>query len=168
MRKTWSGAKTSWTIALSSSGDSRSWPKGFSMTARRQEPSVLVGQPVLLQLLDDHREGLRRHGEVEGEVAAGALGLVQLLDGRPQPLEGVVVVEVALDEAHALDELLPDLLAERRTRVLLDRVVDLLGEVLVLPLAAGEADEREARRQQTRGWRGRTRPASASCGTGRP
>ena len=48
----------------------------------------LVGQPVLLQLLDDHRERGRRHGEVEGEVAARALCLVQFLDGVAQPLEG--------------------------------------------------------------------------------
>ena len=46
------------------------------------------------------------------------------------------------------DELLPDLLAEGGAGVLLDRVVDHLREVLVLPVAAGEADEREARRQQ--------------------
>ncbi|MFK4542229.1 hypothetical protein RKD29_001825 [Streptomyces tendae] len=109
----------------------------------------LVGETVLLELLDDHREGLRRHRQVEGEVAARALCLVQLLDGAAQPLEGVVVVEGALDEAHPLDELLPDLLAERRTGVFLDGVVHDLGEVLVLPVAAGEPDEREARRQQT-------------------
>ncbi|CAM5672124.1 hypothetical protein STENM36S_02622 [Streptomyces tendae] len=45
MRKTWSGAKTSWTIALSSSADLRSWPKGFSITARRQEPPVWSARP---------------------------------------------------------------------------------------------------------------------------
>ena len=45
-------------------------------------------------------------------------------------------------------ELLPDLLAELGARVLLDRVVHDLREVLVVPVAAGEADEREAGRQQ--------------------
>ena len=104
---------------------------------------------MLLQLLDDHREGRRRHGQVEGEVAARALCLVELLDRGAQPLERVVVVEGALHEAHALDELLPDLLAEGGAGMGLDRVVDLLGEVLVRPLTAGEADQREARRQQT-------------------
>lgn len=110
---------------------------------------LLVGQTVLLELLDDLGEELRRYRQVEGEVAARALRLVEFLDGRLQRLEGVVVVEVALDEAHPLDELLPDLLAERRTGVRLDRVVDLLREVLVLPLAAGETDQGKARRQQT-------------------
>jgi hypothetical protein len=101
----------------------------------------LVGQAVPLQLLHDLGEELRRNGQVEGEVAARALSLVEVLYGRLQVLEGVVVVEGALDEPHALDELLPDLLTEGGTGVLLDRVVDLLREVLVRPLAAGEADE---------------------------
>lgn len=109
---------------------------------------LLVGQPVLLELLDDLGEELRRDGQVEGEVAARALRLVQLLDRGPEGLEGHVVVEVALHEAHALAELLPDLFAEGRTGMLLDGVVHDLGEVLVLPVAAREADEREARRQQ--------------------
>ncbi len=107
-----------------------------------------VGQAVRLQLLHHLREELRRHRQVEGEVAAGPLLLVELLDGLAELLEGVVVDELALDEAHALGQLRPDLLAEGGARVLLDRVVDDLGEVLVLPVAAGEADQREARRQQ--------------------
>ncbi len=45
MRKTWSGAKTSWTTLLSSSADFRSCPKGFSMTARRQEPPFCSASP---------------------------------------------------------------------------------------------------------------------------
>ena len=147
MRKTWSGAKTSCTTLLSSSADFRSWPKGFSMTARRQEPLDWSASPCFFSCWTTTGKN-RRHGQVEGEVAARALRLVELLDRGAQPLERVVVVEGALDEAHPLDELLPDLLAERRTGVLLDRVVDLLREVLVLPLAACEADQREARRQQ--------------------
>ena len=59
-----------------------------------------------------------------------------------------VVVEVALHEADALGELLPDVLAELGARVLLHRVVHDLLEVLVVPVAAREADEREAGRQQ--------------------
>ena len=42
----------------------------------------------------------------------------------------------------------PHVLAERGAGVLLDGVVDDLHEVLVGPVAAGEADEREARREQ--------------------
>ena len=39
MRKTESGGKTRVTMPSSSLADCRSWPKGFSMTARRQPPS---------------------------------------------------------------------------------------------------------------------------------
>ena len=63
-------------------------------------------------------------------------------------LEGLVVVEVAGHEPEALGELLPDLLAEPGAGVLAHRVVHDLREVLVGPVAAGEADEREAGRQQ--------------------
>ncbi len=42
----------------------------------------------------------------------------------------------------------PDLLGERGPGVLLDRVVHDLCEVLVVPVPAGEPDQREARRQQ--------------------
>jgi hypothetical protein len=105
-------------------------------------------ESVLLQLRDDGREELRRHREIEGEVAARTTGLVQLLDGRLEAAERLVVVEDALHEAHPLGQLLPDLLAERGARMLLDGVVHDLREVLVLPVAAGESHEGEARRQQ--------------------
>ena len=62
---------------------------------------------------------------------------------------GLVVADLARHEPDAFGQLLPDLFAERGPRVLLDRVVHDLGEVLVLPVPAGEADQREARRQQT-------------------
>ncbi len=45
MRKTWSAANTSCTTLLRSSADLRSWPKGFSMTARRQEPPSWSARP---------------------------------------------------------------------------------------------------------------------------
>ncbi len=45
MRKTCSGSNTSCTIAFSSSADFRSCPNGFSITARRQEPSAACASP---------------------------------------------------------------------------------------------------------------------------
>ncbi len=74
---------------------------------------------------------------------------VELVDRRAQTLEGLGVVELALHEADALEQLLPRLVAELGAGVLLDRVVDDLGEVLVLPVATGEADQGEPRGQQT-------------------
>ena len=47
MRNTWSGSNTSCTIALSSRALARSWPNGFSMTARRHEPSGASASPCL-------------------------------------------------------------------------------------------------------------------------
>ena len=81
-------------------------------------------------------------------VAAGAAHHVELVEGAGEVGEGDVVVEVAGHEPEALGELLPDLLAELRAGVLLDRVVHDRGEVLVGPVAPGEADQAEARRQQ--------------------
>jgi hypothetical protein len=113
-------------------------------------PGVLVvlGQPGTLQLLDDLGESLGRDRQVEGVVTAGAAALVELLDRHRQRVEGARVAELARDEVHALRQVGPDLLAERRARVLLDRLVGDLPEVLVLPVAAGEAHQRETGRQQ--------------------
>ncbi|CAB4707859.1 unannotated protein [freshwater metagenome] len=105
-------------------------------------------QSMLLQLLRDLPEGTGRDRQVEGVVAAGAAQLVELLDRAPELGEGDVVVEGSRHEPEALRELLPDLLAELRARMGLDRVVHDLGEVLVGPVAPREADQAEARRQQ--------------------
>ena len=62
----------------------------------------------------------------------------------------VVVVELARDEADALQQLVPDVVVGTRVRACcLDGVVDDLLEVLVLPVAPREPDEGEARGQQT-------------------
>ena len=73
---------------------------------------------------------------------------VELLDRLPQAAERVGVAELAGDEADPLQQLLPRLLAEGRTRVLTHGIVYDLGEVLVLPVAPREPDEREARGEQ--------------------
>ena len=74
---------------------------------------------------------------------------IELLHDVAEPVERRVVVEVAGHEPDALCQLLPDVLAELGAGVLLHRVVDDLLEVLVGPVATGEPDEREARRQQS-------------------
>ncbi len=45
MRNTDSSGKTLLTTVLSSSALSRSWPNGFSMTTRLQDPSVCLASP---------------------------------------------------------------------------------------------------------------------------
>src|SRR3954451_18430899 len=103
---------------------------------------------MLLELADDVAEVTGGDREVEGVVAAGAPDLVELLDRAPEHVERLVVVEVAGDEPESFGELPPDLLAELGPGVLLDRVVDDLGEVLVDPVAAREAHQAEPRWQQ--------------------
>lgn len=76
-----------------------------------------------------------------------ALG-VEVVDGALELAERLGVVERALHEADALFELTPHVLVERGAGVLLDGVVDELGEVLVLPVATSEPDEREPRGQE--------------------
>ena len=76
-------------------------------------------------------------------IAAGAPLCVQFLQRLGQRLEAVVVVERALHEPDALGQPVPYLLAERRTGVILDGVVDDLGEILVGPVASREPDERK-------------------------
>ncbi len=48
MRKTWSGSNTSCTSAFSSRALARARPNGFSMTARRHEPSGGSARPCFL------------------------------------------------------------------------------------------------------------------------
>ena len=60
-----------------------------------------------------------------------------------QSLEGFVVVEFAANEPDSLEQLFPHLLAEGGTSVLGYRVMNDLGEVLVLPVASGESHQPE-------------------------
>ena len=107
-----------------------------------------LGQPGPCELLADDRERARRDRQVERVVAAGAAADVQLLDGLPQPVERVVVVEGALHEPDALGHLPPGGLPERRPGVLAHRVVHDLLEVLTRPVPTREARQREPRGQE--------------------
>ncbi len=117
---------------------------------RPHPPDALagVGQARPLQLPDYLRESLGRDGEVERVVAAGAALGVELVHGLGQPVECLVVGELAGYETHPLADLLPHLVPERGARVLFHRLVGQLREVLVLPVPAREADQREPRWQQ--------------------
>ncbi len=107
------------------------------------------GQPGPLQLGDHHREELRRHRQVESIVTARAALPVELGHDPGEPVERLVVAELTGDEPDSLGDLLPDRVPEWGPGVLLDRPVRDLGEVFVLPVAAGEADQREAGGEQS-------------------
>ena len=69
-------------------------------------------------------------------------------EGRRERVEGVVVVERAGHEPDAVGQPPPDVLAEPGPRALLGRLARQRLEVAVAPVAAGEAEQGEARRQQ--------------------
>ena len=121
---------------------------GPGLLAQRRRVGVRVREAGPLELLHHHRERFGRDRQVEGVVAARTALGVQAADGLGQVVEGLVIVELALDEPDALADLLPDRVPERGPGVLLDRVVGDLSEVLVLPVPPGESDQREAGRQQ--------------------
>ena len=121
MRKIESVGNAERSASLSARAEARSWPNGFSMTTRRQRSgwsAVSSTSPESLQLLGDQREVLRRDRQVERVVAHRAALDVELVDGLAQAPERVGVVELARDEADALQQLLPRLLAELGARVL--------------------------------------------------
>jgi len=104
---------------------------------------------VLLDLRDDDGEQSGRDREVERVVATSALLLVELVHCPAEPLPGVVVVELAGDEPDASSKLLPHRLAPRRTSPVLGSLLDHLGERLFAEVLTREADQGEARRQQS-------------------
>ena len=79
---------------------------------------LLVGEALFAELVDHGLEQPGRDGQVEGVVATGTPGLVQLGDRLAQPYERVMITDLAGDEADALGQLPPDLLPERSAGVL--------------------------------------------------
>lgn len=106
------------------------------------------GQAAVGELLGHDREVARWHRHVERVVAAGAAVAVQLGHRAAQPFKRVGVLERALHEADALGELLPCGLMEMRAAVFLDVLFDEFAEMVLGPIAAREAGQAEARRQQ--------------------
>ena len=160
MRNTESGGNTDSTTSLSSRADCEVVPNGFSMTTRRHVAVALLGEPGAAQLLGDERERLRRDRQVERVVAHRAALAVELVEGLLEPVEGRVVVELALDEPDALRRA-----AARRprrnvgARVLLDRVVHDLRRSPGPPSRGGRTRPARSRAAAGRGWRGRRPPA---------
>ena len=107
MRKTDCAGKTASTIAFSSRALFRSWPNGFSITTRRhgRGPAAVPpgsDSPERLSCWITSGNGLRRDGQVERAVAAGAALRVQVGHGLRQLVERVVVGELAGHEPDAL------------------------------------------------------------------
>ena len=109
---------------------------------------LVAGHPGALHLLQHHREHARRDGQVERGVALDAVAGAQLVERLAERVEGLVVVEGAGHELDVARQPLPDLLVPGRPGVLLGRLAGQVLEVAVAPVAAGEAEQDEVRRQQ--------------------
>ena len=81
-------------------------------------------------------------------VAVGTT-LIEFCEGALELFIGCVVVEGTFNEAHALLELVPHILTEGGTGVCLNRFTHVGAEVVIAPGTAAEADEAEARGEQT-------------------
>ncbi len=108
----------------------------------------VVGHPGALHLLEHDREHRRRDREVERRVALDAVRLLHADQRLGQGVEGVVVVERAGHEPDAVGQPGPDVVPEAGAGAVLRGLAGQLGEVAVTPVAPGEADHREAGRQQ--------------------
>src|SRR6056297_916286 len=104
------------------------------------------GQAALLQVGEHRGEHRGWDGQVEGVVATGASLSVQGRDLVSEAAVGLGIGGVAGYEPDALGQAFPGGEVETRAGMLSDRLTDGLREILILPIASGEADKREARR----------------------
>lgn len=104
---------------------------------------ALVRHAGAIQLVDNLGEELRRHGQVVGPVAGGAALVVAAFAGGGEPVEGGVVVEVALDKLEAFGEALPDVLVELGACAFVDSFAHVRLKVGLGPVAPPVADQRE-------------------------
>ena len=113
-------------------------------------PSALVAfrQTTVGQLTGHLRERARRHRHVERVIAARATVAVKLGDRVGQTLERFRIIERALYETDTGRKLLPSRFLERRTAMRLHVLLDEVLEMVLGPVAACEACQTEARRQQ--------------------
>jgi hypothetical protein len=101
-------------------------------------------EPVLAELANDHREELRRGGEVEDAVERDARLLVELAQLAVEATVDGVVVEGSGHVAHLLQQLVEHLLVRLPARVLRDRLAGHLAVVLVRDVRARDGDQVEA------------------------
>ena len=110
-------------------------PPGTSFVcgqARRPQLSITVGK----------KPGDR---QIERMVAVGATDSVEVTEDFREFRVGFIGIKIAYHETHAAGKLFPDVLAEWCAGVFPDGVFSDLGEVLISPVPAGEADEGKRR-----------------------
>ena len=102
-----------------------------------------LGRAPLAELPDERRHRLRRDREVVDAVPARSAFLVELVQQVGELVLAALVGEVERDVAGRLGEPLPDLGLEVVAPELADRVLHLVAELVVRPLRARGADDRE-------------------------
>ena len=95
-------------------------PNGFSMITRTSA-SLVVLELGVSELLDDHREELRRGRQVEGAVHRFAGLLVEAVEHLAELAVDRRVIEHAGHVAHVVQQLFQHVLVGRTARVLADR-----------------------------------------------
>ena len=110
---------------------------------------VIAGCEVVFSELGENLlECLWGNRQVECVVAVGTT-LIEFCEGALELFIGCVVVEGTFNESHALLELVPHILTEGGAGVCLNRFTHVGAEVVIAPGTAAEADEAEARGEQT-------------------
>jgi hypothetical protein len=109
---------------------------------------AVVGHLGARHLFQHGRERGRWDGEVERRVALDAVTVLELDELRGEGVERRVVVEGAGQEAQRVGDAPPDVLAELGAGMLLRSFAGELLELTRRPVATGEAEQYESRRQQ--------------------
>ena len=104
-----------------------------------------AGAPHLPEYQGKHR---RRDGQVERRVAGDAMTVLEPDQLGGQRVEGLVVVEGAGLEPDGLRQPVPDVVTKRGPRPVHRRLAGQLLEVAMSPVAPGEPEQHELRRQQ--------------------
>ena len=110
--------------------------------------SFVCGQARRSQLFDHSGEEARGDRQIERMVAVGATDSVEVTEDFREFRVGFIGIKIAGHETHAAGKLFPDVLAEWCAGVFPDGVFSDLGEVLISPVPAGEADEGKRRGQE--------------------
>ena len=141
-------ANTAFTWRLSSLAESRSWPKGFSITARTEPCAGDFGEAVAAQVFNDWSEIFGRGGQVKQPVAADSILLGNLVQSGFQTGIRRAVVKVHGIVIYLFDETFQMRVVRRRSAKLKNAGAHVGGK-LIAQRPTGHANNRELLRQQS-------------------
>jgi hypothetical protein len=109
------------------------------------EARPAAGAAAAAELHDDRLDRIRRHGQVVQAISARSPRRVQIVERFDNALVVLRVGEVRAHVAHALGELVPDVLAEFVPPMLDDRIAHAVAKVLRRHTRTRHADDAELR-----------------------